>query len=112
MRREYSKLPNALIEQWVRDAPKKTTLWSSRDFSLLPSYKLVVLLEKWIAPTWSRIKWDIRSTELVNKSAFGFITPEDGTMPYWSVLEMPEQSLDCFILGSWKVLNFQKASEH
>lgn len=88
-----------IINQWVKDAPHKATLWSANQRKRLP--KLVIVLEEWTSPTWTRISWG-KKQNIAQRSAIGLIQTSETQAPTWQFLAMPGDSLISFKIGnSW-----------
>jgi hypothetical protein len=65
-------VPMELITQWVRDAPRKATIWTARQRKLFPKHQLLVVLEQWTTPTWMRVSWDKKDCN-TTRSALGLL---------------------------------------
>lgn len=80
----------SLIDQWVREAPCKTSLWPSKVRRRLP--KLLVVLEQWTSSTWTYIASDENESN-PGPCAVGLTTSIEGATPEWKFLAIPQETL-------------------
>jgi hypothetical protein len=103
LRKIRSTVPKEIIAQWAQDAPKKSTLWTAerrRQFS-----KLLIVLEEWTSPTWSRLTWGKEDNE-ANRTAVGLLpTTDDNKASKWEYLVLPEATSLPTKVGNGQVLN-------
>lgn len=103
LRKLRLNLPTEVVLQWVKDAPKKATLWTSTHHRLLPKHRLLVVLEEWTSPTWSRISWDENDDDS-EVSALGLWMPDaEAKAPSWMHLALPGQTVVCSNTGNTEV---------
>jgi hypothetical protein len=89
------------ITQWIKDAPRKATLWTARERKILP--KLFVVLEEWICPSWTRISWGNKNKD-PGPTAVGLLMTEATSAPSWRYLAMSKETSVSFRLGNTLVL--------
>ena len=85
-----SNIDQSLIEKWIEDAPRKTSLWSTKVRRRLP--KLLVALEEWTSPTWTYVMSDEDEAD-PGSSAVGLVSSAEGGTPEWQYLALPEETL-------------------
>lgn len=85
-----SNIDRSHFEKWAYDAPRKTSLWSSKVRRGLP--KLLVVLEEWSSPTWTYIMSDEDGGDH-GSSAIGLVSSAPGAMPEWQYLALPDEEL-------------------
>ena len=90
IRKTRLNIPRALVEEWVRNAPSKTTLWSPREGRRLP--KLLIVLEEWISPSWTYVYSDENGPE-PGPSAIGLATLSKDACPEWRFLALQKEAL-------------------
>jgi len=99
LRKVRLNLPKDLVIQWVKDAPRKATLWNWRERSLFPKHRLLVVLEEWISPTWCRLRGIGKEGKCDQRAALRLVTADDDNAPTWqfipSVENMPVSSQFC-----------------
>jgi hypothetical protein len=91
IRRAYVNIPRSLLDQWVKDAARKSSLWSPKELSRLP--KLLVVLEKWTSSTWTRIQWDDDNGP-PGTSILGLVSTGEADAPTWEYLAIPDETLN------------------
>jgi hypothetical protein len=91
LRRAHLNIPRSLINQWVKDAARKSSLWSPKELSRLPN--LLVVLEKWTSPTWTRIQWE-DDDDPPGTSILGLVSTGEADSPTWEYLALPDETLN------------------
>jgi hypothetical protein len=61
LRKSQLSLDRRLVEQWVKGAPGKSSILARKIVRRLP--KLLVVLEEWVAPTWTHVYTDPSDVE-------------------------------------------------
>jgi hypothetical protein len=81
-----SNIPKEVVAQWVKDAPRKSTLWTRASWKKqLP--KLFVVLEEWTTPTWHRLTWGKHDSK-IERSALGLLPTTGEQAPTWQYLAL------------------------
>lgn len=80
----------SIVDRWVKDAPRKTSLWSAKEGRRLP--KLLVVLEEWISPTWTYVASDEKQDNPCS-CAVGLAKSTEGAAPEWKFLALPNETL-------------------
>jgi hypothetical protein len=83
-------IPTNLVEQWVKDVPRKTSLWTAKERQRLPP--MLVVLEEWISPTWTYVASD-ENVDNPGSSAVGLVRTDEGPTPEWLHLAIPQETL-------------------
>jgi hypothetical protein len=89
-----------LVIQWVKDATRQGTLWTAKERKQLP--KLLVVLEEWTCPSWTRISWDTKDKS-PGPTAVGLLTTNAASAPIWRYLAMSEGIATSFRIGNTSV---------
>lgn len=88
-----SNVDRSLFEEWARNSPRKTTLWSNKHRRQLP--KLLLVTEEWTSPTWTYVVSAEHERD-PGSSAVGLITVAEGAAGEWRYLVLPEEDLICW----------------
>lgn len=102
LRKTWLNIQEDLVAKWVKDAPRKSTLWTSKGRKRLP--KLLVVLEEWTCPSWTRISWGENDN---GPAAVGLLTTNATNAPMWRFLAMPEETMTSFRVGNTQVYTVQ-----
>jgi hypothetical protein len=103
LRKVRLNLREELVTQWVKDAPRKSTLWTARGRKLLP--KLLVVLDEWTGPSWTRISWGNEDCD-PGPTAVGLLMTEATSAPVWRYLALSRKTTTSFKLGNTSVIVF------
>jgi hypothetical protein len=83
-------IDRSLVEQWVKEAPLKASLWSAKEKRRLPT--MLVVLEEWISPVWAYVASDEKVAN-PGSSAAGLVATIEGQVPEWLHLAIPNETL-------------------
>jgi hypothetical protein len=101
LRKVRLNVQEKLVAQWIKDAPRKATFWTTRSRRLLP--KLLVVLEEWTCPSWTRISWKDESLD-PGPTAVGLLMSGATNAPAWMYLALSNKTTTSFSLGNTSVL--------
>ena len=94
-------IDRTVVDQWIKDAPRMASLWSSVRQQQLP--RLLLVLEEWTCPTWSRVSWE-HDRQDPGPTAVGLVMTSYDTTPRWHFLRMPQdKSHLSFMIGNTPV---------
>jgi hypothetical protein len=98
-----SNIPKEVVAQWVKDAPRKSTLWTPASWKKqLP--KLFVVLEEWTTPTWHRLTWGNHDSK-IERTALGLLPTSSGEQaPTWQYLVLRQETTLSNRVGNGQVL--------
>lgn len=102
LRKVDLNISTELITQWVRDAPRKATIWTDKQRKLFPRHRLLVVLERWTTPTWTRVSWDQKNCD-ITRSALGLLPTNNADAPRWMFLALPGQTSTSRKIGNAEV---------
>ena len=100
LRKARLNLQEELVSHWLEDAPHECTLWTEIGKNRLP--KLLVVLEEWTCPTWTRISWEKKAND-PGRSAVGLLTTDETIAPGWRFLAMSDATMTSFRIGNTSV---------
>ena len=84
-------IPKEVVNQWLLEAPTKSTLWTQRQRRELPS-TLILVLDEWITPTWSYLAYS-PGDENPDPCAVGLVSSSQDATPEWQFLALPNETL-------------------